>query len=51
MRSYARVCVGQVGRTLKERVMQEHRIETIGPQIMRAMAKCAPGFEELRKWR
>ena len=41
----------RLGQTLKERVLREHTIETIAPQIMRAMAKCAPEFEELQKWR
>lgn len=41
----------RLGQMLKERVMREHTIDTIGPQIMRAMARCAPEFEELQRWR
>ena len=41
----------RLGQNLKERVMREHTIETIAPQIMRSMAKCAPEFTELQRWR
>jgi len=40
-----------LGENLRKRVLRDHTIETIGPRIMSAMAKCAPGFEELQKWR
>ena len=42
---------GRLGTVLRGRVLRDHTIEVIGPQLMRAMAQCAPEFLELQKWR
>jgi glycosyltransferase involved in cell wall biosynthesis len=41
----------RLGKTLQERVLREHMIEAIGPRLLQAMARCAPDFAELQRWR